>query len=77
MSRDDEAISVKEMCQLLHISERTAYTYLRKGVIPHRKIGNKYLIMREALLRWAGQPAEGGTQRFVKRFDFGSQAGRL
>lgn len=34
--------SVQELSKLLNISEMTVYNYIKKGIIPARKIGRQY-----------------------------------
>lgn len=43
-------MTVKEVAQLLRISERHTYKLLQKNVIPHTKIGRKILVNKERLL---------------------------
>ncbi|NUX77389.1 helix-turn-helix domain-containing protein [Staphylococcus aureus] len=43
-------MTVKEVAQLLRISERHTYKLLKKNVIPHTKIGGKILVNKERLL---------------------------
>ncbi|MBR1851611.1 MAG: helix-turn-helix domain-containing protein [Lachnospiraceae bacterium] len=35
---------VEEVCDMLHICKSTAYKLLRRGELPGRKIGGKWLI---------------------------------
>ncbi len=41
-----------EVSKELHISLRFVYKLIRQGTLPHVKIGDKYLIGREAFLKW-------------------------
>jgi excisionase family DNA binding protein len=38
----------------------TVLSYLRQGILPHIRIGGKYLIRRESLMQWLAQQEKGG-----------------
>jgi excisionase family DNA binding protein len=38
----------------------TVWSYLRQGILPHIRIGGKYLIRRESLMQWLAQQEKGG-----------------
>ena len=42
-----------------HSSVRFIYKQLKSGVIPHVKLGDKYLIGRESFLKWANSNSGG------------------
>ncbi len=41
-----------EVSKELHISLATVYKLIQQGTLPHVKVGAKYLIGREAFLKW-------------------------
>lgn len=46
-------ISVKDVADLLSVSEKTVYRWINKGVIPYYKVGESYRFRREELMHWA------------------------
>lgn len=48
---DDDLISIQEIAKRLGISERTVFKYLATGVIPGRKLGSKWLVLRSTIDR--------------------------
>lgn len=43
-SNKPENLSVQSCAKLLSVSELTIYSYIRKGIIPAKRIGRKYII---------------------------------
>jgi excisionase family DNA binding protein len=41
-----------DLAEETHLSLRFIYQQMKKGVIPNVKVGDRYLIGREAFLRW-------------------------
>ena len=39
-----DVVSVQQIQEMLHISRPTVYDLLRENILPHRKIGKKYII---------------------------------
>lgn len=62
-------LTVEESAQLLGISRSLAYDAIRRGEIPHIKIGNRILIPRSALERLLdlSSPAEPDTENGSQR----------
>lgn len=50
--------SVRQAAAYLGVSAWTVYEYCRQGAIPHRRVGRRILIGREALRRWLEEGAE-------------------
>ncbi len=50
--QDEIVWGVKEVAEVLHVLPRTIYELARKGEIPCRKVGRRFLIPRDALLEW-------------------------
>lgn len=44
--------SVDELAKELGISRQAAYTALRRGVIPHIRIGKRFVLPRSAIAEW-------------------------
>lgn len=55
-------VSAKEAARLLGVSDSRMYEYLREGRLPVRKVGNAYLIPRDALQEFKPHPT-GRTRR--------------
>lgn len=53
-------LSVKQAAAYLGLSPWAVYEYCRQGVIPHRRVGRRILIGRDALARWLAGDGEPG-----------------
>lgn len=49
------AYSVSEVAELLGISTDTVYELLRAGIIPHKRVGRRYIIPKVLFDRWLNQ----------------------
>ena len=66
---DPVVLTVDETLQLLRgtVGRSSLYKYLRAGVIPHRRVGKKILILKSSLMAWLEgadsrpQPGRGGA----------------
>lgn len=45
-----DVLNTNELCKVLRISKKTAYTFLREGKVPCRKIGRAYKIAKEDVI---------------------------
>ncbi len=48
-------LSVREVAQLLSVSQKTIYRWIQKGQIPGYRLGDQYRFNRAELLEWATQ----------------------
>ncbi|MFC6616411.1 helix-turn-helix domain-containing protein [Deinococcus radiophilus] len=48
----DEVLTLEELSQLLKVSETTAYTLVRSGEVPGRKVGREWRFVRSRILAW-------------------------
>lgn len=48
----EEVLTVAEAAQLLRMSKNALYAAIRRGEIPHRRVGRRILCGRTALLNW-------------------------
>lgn len=44
--------SVYDISQLLGIGINQAYTLVKSGVFPAKRVGNKFVILKEAVFKW-------------------------
>ena len=51
----DEMLTLKETRDILKVSRNTMYMLVRDGVIPARKVGSEWRIMRSTLVDWMKQ----------------------
>lgn len=60
-----DVLDIRQLCEILNVSVKTAYKLLRNGEIPHLKVGRAYRIPKchvIAYLQKCGIPEkEGGT----------------
>ena len=52
IEREPEFLTVAVVAKMMYVSERTAYSYLMKGIIPGRKVGHRWYVYRPALVAW-------------------------
>ena len=52
IEREPEFLTVADVAKMMYLSERTAYSYLMKGIIPGRKVGHRWYVYRPALVAW-------------------------
>ena len=52
IEREPEFLTVADVAKMMYLSERTAYSYLMKGIIPGRKVGQRWYVYRPALVAW-------------------------
>lgn len=69
--QDEKPIGIKEACELLSVTEPTLRDWREKGLVPYRKIGDRYYFFRSELLGGMEQP-----QRRGRHGHTGSATGR-
>ncbi len=50
LSNYNDILSVKEVCEILHLCKNKVYELLNKGDIKARRIGRKFLIPKASLI---------------------------
>ena len=48
----NEILNVKDVAKLLGVCEKTVYAACKRGELPSRRIGKRYLFSRTVLLEW-------------------------
>jgi len=48
----DEMLTLKQTRHILKVSRNTMYMLVREGIIPARKVGSEWRIMRSVLIDW-------------------------
>ena len=48
----DEMLTLKQTRHILKVSRNTMYLLVREGIIPARKVGSEWRIMRSVLIDW-------------------------
>lgn len=51
---EKEVLNADELAALLGVDRKTIYDYAARGVIPHRRLGRRYLFSRAAVVSWLG-----------------------
>lgn len=51
MTPDEDLVSVSEIARRLGLSKSTVLNHLHRGVIPGRKIGARWLVLRKTIDR--------------------------
>ncbi len=75
MQQPLDVMSVDQAAKYLGVSTKTLYEYAAQGAIPHRRLGRRILLSRQALLEWLKEgepqpepvPAIRGLVREIKR----------
>ena len=49
---DNRIMNVKEAADFLRVSTKTIYEKSKDGLIPHQKIGSRYVFLRSELVRF-------------------------
>jgi excisionase family DNA binding protein len=62
LAKSSKILDVYMTAELLTVSTGTVYDLLRKGNLPARKVGRKWLTTRTAVLRWIEHSSEQDTQ---------------
>jgi excisionase family DNA binding protein len=45
-------LSIKELTEMLPVSERTVYDWVSRGLIPYHKAGDRTLFLLDEILKW-------------------------
>ncbi|GAA5437857.1 helix-turn-helix domain-containing protein [Deinococcus aquaticus] len=72
----DEVLTLEELAAYLKVSETTAYTLVRGGEIPGRKVGREWRFLKARVTHWLMQAGtEEGMEKtgFVQRDDLGGE----
>jgi excisionase family DNA binding protein len=68
--RTSEVLDVKMVAELLTVSPDTVYDLFKRGELPGREVGGKWITTRNALLRWIESSSENNTlARAIERGD--------
>jgi excisionase family DNA binding protein len=60
-TRTSEVLDVRMAAELLTVSPDTVYDLFKRGELPGRKVGRKWLSTRNAMLRWIESSSENNT----------------
>ena len=56
MASDRAVLTVKEVSELLQISEGTVYKMIKEGRIPAFRIGSDWRFLKDRIVRWMAEP---------------------
>lgn len=59
----DEVLTLEELAAYLKVSETTAYSLVRTGDIPGRKVGREWRFLRERVVNWLMQAGEDDMEK--------------
>ena len=51
----DDILEVKDLCNLFHISKKSAYQLLQSAQLPYKRIGRIYKISKAAVIKYLNQ----------------------
>lgn len=72
----DEVLTLEELAAYLKVSETTAYSLVRSGDIPGRKVGREWRFLRARVREWlmqAGSEEDMEKSGFVQRDELGGE----
>lgn len=72
----DEVLTLEELATYLKVSETTAYTLVRSGEIPGRKVGREWRFLKARVTHWlmqAGTEEDMEKTGFVQRDELGGE----
>ena len=49
---DDEFLTAEELSKLLKLHQRTIYKLAKKGIIPGRRVGKKWLFLKSDVIKF-------------------------
>ena len=58
MAKENSVMTPYDVAKETHSSLRFIYKQMKAGNIPHVKLGDKYLIGREAFLKWVNSNSQ-------------------
>lgn len=73
MAGEDKMMNVREVAELLHVSEMTIYKVVNKGTLPAFKVGGQWRFKRELLDEWISN--ESNKERLEKEAREGESTG--
>ena len=69
-TKTSEVLDVKMTAELLTVSPDTVYDLFKRGELPSRKVGRKWITTRNAVLRWIESSSENNIlARAIERGD--------
>ncbi|MBN2467128.1 MAG: helix-turn-helix domain-containing protein [Deltaproteobacteria bacterium] len=57
---DPEILTIEEAAHFLRISKRSLYKLVKQGIIPGKRVLNKWRFDQQSLRRWIGEEEKGG-----------------
>jgi excisionase family DNA binding protein len=58
----DEVLTMKEICDLLQVTQSTVYKLVRRGSIPGFRVGSDWRFRRDVIERWMTEQSMGTQQ---------------
>ena len=55
MAKDQEVLTVEDVCDLLRVHPNTLYKMARQGKIPSFRVGTEWRFRKDAILRWMAE----------------------
>ena len=55
---EHETLTIKELCDLLHVHQATIYKMVKQGKIPSFRIGSEWRFRRDEIERWMADKTE-------------------
>jgi excisionase family DNA binding protein len=62
MARDQEILTVKDICDLLRLHQTTVYKLVRQGKIPSFRVGTDWRFRKDVILRWMAEKSTRARQ---------------
>jgi excisionase family DNA binding protein len=62
MAKDQEVLTVKEVCDLLRAHPTTLYKMAKQGEIPSIRVGTEWRFRKDVILRWMAETSTHARQ---------------
>jgi excisionase family DNA binding protein len=63
MAYDHDILTMKEMCDLLHVHPSTVYKLVREGELPAFRIGSDWRFRTDTILRWMAEKSDASSRK--------------
>jgi excisionase family DNA binding protein len=60
MAKDQEVLTVEDVCDLLRVHPNTLYKMARQGKIPSFRAGPEWRFRKDAIMRWLSEKRSAG-----------------
>jgi excisionase family DNA binding protein len=67
---DDEFLTAEELSKLLKLHQKTIYKLAKKGIIPGRRVGKKWLFLKSEVIKVLPKTTQSGEGFSMSEFSY-------